>query len=62
MLYTKEGPSIGKLPERSPQINSLMHLLFRNQAFYNIDSNVVSFFKNLSDEKALAFFNNQKIS
>lgn len=61
-MYSEDGSKIGKLSDRSPEINKLMHLMFRNQAFYNVDQNVMSFFKNLKDEGALAFFTNGKIA
>lgn len=60
-LFAKQGPSIGKLSERSPKIQKLMHLLFRNRAFYNIHENTVSFYKNMQDEAALKFFDFNRI-
>jgi len=38
-----------------------MHLMFRNQAFYNIHENTVSFFRGLSSTQS-AYFNTEKIN
>ena len=49
-LFTAKAPHPGKLTDKPEHIQNLMHLLFRNLAFFNITENTVSFFKNMKDE------------
>lgn len=58
-LFSADKP-LGKITDRSEAIQTLMGMLFRNQACFNIHENTVSFFKNMSDEKR-SYFNAGKI-
>lgn len=39
-----------------------MSHMFRNQAFFNLNENPVSFYKNMRQEDALKFYNTERIS
>ena len=59
-LFAERPPYPGKLTDRPANVQKVMYLLFRNLAFFNITENTVSFFKNMKDEKAMAYFNEKK--
>lgn len=60
-LYAINHGLNGKLTDKSASLQQLMHLMFRNQAFYNLHEQTVSFFKNMTQNDARQYFNMAKL-